>query len=314
VTSVPNLFIIGAMKAGTSSLHEYLGQHPEIFMCDPKEPCGLVAADQLETYWPEMAARGYCANRDAYLKLFHDAGDAKVIGESSTPYSKLPRIDGVAPRIAALNPEARIIYIMRDPIRRTISHYWHRVRQDGERRSMMQALQQEPHYLDVSHYAMQLRAYIDLFGRERVATLTLEKLVSQPAACVQSLFDWLGVDATFVPGNLEQRENVTPQAVEQVRGLGVMQRLRYSGLWDRVGPQIPPAIRRFGRRLAVAPIDRSEVSDDTAIEWLRPRQREQTAELCELLGRQFPEWSTLDGETIPGFAARNTPRSERQST
>ena len=115
----PNLFIIGAMKSGTSSLHAYLGTHPSVFMCEPKEPGYFVEQLNLKR------GRGW------YSKLFHGAEGASIRGESSTEYTKAPMYGGVPQRLAEFNPQAKIIYLMRDPIERSISHYWHMVRWHG---------------------------------------------------------------------------------------------------------------------------------------------------------------------------------------
>ncbi|BCO30927.1 sulfotransferase [Thiohalobacter sp. COW1] len=291
----PNLFLIGAMKSGTTSLHALLAMHPQVFMCEPKEPCYFLDPDQLRRYWPEMWERRYWESEAAYLKLFAAAGDVPVIGESSTDYSKLPRFAGVVERIRAFNPQARFIYIMRDPVERTLSHYWHMVTHRAERRDMLMALREEPHYLEVSHYARQLRPYLDAFTGERILTLTFEALQSDPLTTVQQVFAWLGVDPDFVPPDPAKRENVTAERVQQVSGRGLLHRLRHSRLWDRVGPWVPAGVRRLGVRLSQKEVDRADVDRRAAVDYLRPIQREQTEELRRLLGCDFPEWKTLYG-------------------
>ena len=273
----PNLFLIGAMKSGTTSLHAYLGSHPEIFMCPQKETEFFAK----ETVW----SRG----EDWYLKLFAAAESAPVIGESSTVYSRIPQFPGVPERIAKFNPEARFIYVMRDPIERTISQYWYHVRFRGERRDMLTATREDARYTDTSNYAMQLAPYVELFGADRIATLTFEELSRNPSNVSRQLFAWLGVDASFVPPNLDQRENVTPQIIV----------LPKTGLLNYVGRALKPLIpsRVFSaakRRLqAYESIDRNSSSVDGVIEFLKPSQKEQVARLEEMLGRSFPEWTSL---------------------
>lgn len=291
----PNLFLIGAMKSGTTTLHALLATHPQVFMCEPKEPCYFLEPELLRRYWPEMWERRYWESEARYLELFAGAGEASVVGESSTDYSKLPRFPGVVERIRAFNPQARFIYIMRDPVERSLSHYWHMVSHRVERRGLLEALQQEPHYREVSHYAYQLQPWLEAFGPEHVLTLTFESLQSDPLATVRRVFAWLNVDAAFVPPNLDERENVTAERIQQVSGLGLLHRLRHSRLWDRIGPRVPQAIRSLGARASVREVDRGEVDRRAAIDYLRPIQLEQTAALAQLLGREFPEWRTLYG-------------------
>jgi hypothetical protein len=279
----PNLFLIGAMKSGTTSLHGYLGSHPQIFMCLQKEPEFFAK----EKVW----SRG----EDWYLKLFAAAESEPVIGESSTVYSRIPHFPGVSKRIAKFNPEARFIYIMRDPIERTISQYWFHVRFCGERRDMLTAIREDPHYTDTSNYAMQLAPYVELFGSDRIATLTFEELSKNTSNVIQQLFTWLGVNASFVPPNLDQRENVTPQIIV----------LPKTKLLNHVGRALKPLIpsRVFSaakcRLQAYESIDRSSSSVDEVIEFLKSIQKEQVARLEEMLDRSFPEWTNLYSNMTP---------------
>ena len=289
----PNLFLIGAMKSGTSSLHTQLAAHPEIFMSAPKEPCYFVDPEILKKEWPEMWGLGYWKSEASYLSLFSSAGDAKILGESSTDYSKLPLYDSVSERIWAFNPDARFIYIMRDPIERTLSHYWHMAEHRNERRPLMEAICQEPHYQDVSHYAMQLSPYLDRFGHEQIFITTFEEYKNSPDTVLTEIYDWLDVSPDHKPGQRAERQNVTPAAVTQTRGKGYINQFRYSRFWEQLGPHVPRAIRNIGRSLAEKKIVRKEVDQSEAINYLRPIQQAETDALIKLLGREFPQWKTL---------------------
>ena len=285
------------MKSGTTTLHELLARHPELAMSEPKEPCWFVAPEVLESHWPEMWRRAFWKSEAAYLDLFPAKPRARYRGESSTDYAKRSRIDGVAERIAAYSPDARFVYIMRDPVERTISHYWHMVELRGERRAPLEAIRSEPHYTEVSHYAFQLAPYLERFGRDRLHALTFEELRRDPQAAVRSVFAWLGVDTDFVPDELGAAHNVTPDEVRQKRaGMGTLDQLRHSRLWDSVGPHVPPALRRLGVSLVQKTVRRREVSMAAVIEYLRPLQQAQTRELQRQLGRSFDEWKTLWGK------------------
>lgn len=281
---IPNLFIVGAMKSGTTSLHNYLDTHPDIFMSKkPKETQYFVT----ELNWSK--------GENWYLSLFESAGNAKIIGESSTDYTKLPRYQGVVQRIATFNPESRIIYIIRDPVERSISNYWWQVQFSAEGRDMLTAMKKVQDITDISYYAMQLKPYIETFGRERVMALTLEELKSSPTKTLQNLFQWLGVDSSFVPPSLEKRYNVSPEAVPTVRGARIISQLKGSPVWDWLKRSIPPSTRQKLIKMLSRPVERDESYVDATIEYLRPIQQEQTKELCQLLGREFTEWKTLYG-------------------
>ena len=289
----PNLFIIGAMKSATTSLHSYLSSHPEIFMSDPKEPSYFAEESQLFKEFPVMTRKGFWKNEKSYLSLFLDAGNAKLIGESSTIYTKRPRIEGIPNKIKAFAPDARLIYIMRDPVERTISHYWHEARWFNEDRDILEAVTQTPFYRQVSHYAMQLQPYFSLFSREQIYTLTSEELGNRPEVTLRRIFQWLGVEADIITPSLAQRDNVTPSVIYRLRGLGSLHRLRYSRFWNAVGPKVPKRLRSFARRFSESQIQRSQIDLKKVQEFLRPIHLKEAGQLEDLLGRQFPEWATL---------------------
>jgi hypothetical protein len=296
-TRKPNLFVVGSMKAGTTSLARYLGAHPEIFMTsDPKEPTYFLTREQLLDVLPGVEKRGFWRGEEYYLKLFEGAGDRPVVGEASANYARLPRVPGVAEKIHAFNPQARILFIMRDPVARTISHYWYMVRFFGERRDLLTAIREDPDYVETSNYALQMRPYLALFGRERVMAITTESLARHPEDTMAGVYRWLGVDPAYVPPNLAERANETPDVVTQVRGTGLLHRFRHSALWNALGPMIPESIRGLGRRFSEKPVERNSVDPAAARRHLRPIQRPQVAALEELLEQTFPEWTTLHGE------------------
>jgi hypothetical protein len=282
---VPNLFIIGAMKSGTTSLHQYLSRHPDAFMSEPKEPGFFVE----ELAW----SRGW----GWYLNLFARAGEAQIVGESSTHYAKLPTYGGVADRIRRFNPHARFVYVMRDPLDRIVSHYWHNVRNlhlEAERRPFARAILEDPAYLAYSDYAMQIEPYLQLFGRERLFVLTFESLMAEPQVVVGHLCGWLGIADAIPPEVFSARWNGRPDVLSKARGTGLLNRLRHSRLWDLAAPLIPKRVRQVGAGMAeerVAP-DAEQVRE--GLLRVRPRVQKRAAALTELLGRPFPEWTTLN--------------------
>ena len=108
----PNLVIIGAMKAGTTSLHYYLNLHPEISMSKVKEPAFFIE----ERNWRKGIKR--------YSSLF--TNQTSVVGEASTEYTKYPHFKEVPAKMHSTIPEAKLIYLVRDPIVRILSEYMHK--------------------------------------------------------------------------------------------------------------------------------------------------------------------------------------------
>lgn len=252
-----------------------------------------MSGDQLKEVYPSIWEMGYWKSEERYLSLFEDAKGYPVVGEASQNYARLPRVTGVPERIAKFNPDARFLYIIRDPIKRTISHYWYMVDHYGEGRSLFDAVTKDPDYTGTSHYAMQLAPYIRMFGLDRIKILTLENLRDEPQQTMQDVYSWLGVDAGFVPPTLDRQYNAASEETHVTRGFGILHRLRYSRVWSHLGPATPASIRKIGRGLAEKPVMREDISTAEIENWLRPLQIKQTEELIELTGREFPEWRTL---------------------
>ncbi|MEA3469299.1 MAG: sulfotransferase, partial [Thermodesulfobacteriota bacterium] len=115
----PNFFLIGAARSGTTSLHKYLEAHPEIFMSEVKE----INYFSNNRYW-EKGINWY----ESHFKTATE----KIRGEASTSYTNYPLIKDVPKRLFHYLPDAKFIYILRDPIDRFLSHYLHRIRRGVE--------------------------------------------------------------------------------------------------------------------------------------------------------------------------------------
>jgi len=282
----PNLFIIGAAKAGTTTLHRHLAAHPDVFMSEPKEP---------GYFTPEVGY--YPTDLEWYLGLFKEAGDATIVGEASTHYTKRPLYEGVPKRIAEFCPDARFIYLMRDPVDRAVSHYWHEVRKLNEHRSIFGAIQEDLRYTCLGDYQYQLEPYFDRFGRERVLVLTFEELVSEPDAVLPGVYQWLGLD--HPAGGIELgRENARPPAMEKVRGLGLLHRFSRTGLWEAIHGYVPSTLKDFGHRLARSEVRPDDVDSTPVVEYLRPKFQQKVGELEAFLGRGFGRWTTTFPERV----------------
>jgi sulfotransferase family protein len=201
VGKLPNFLVIGAMRAGTSSLYQYLRVHPQIYMPPAKELSFFASEpDRRRLEW--------------YRKQFAPAGpEAVAIGEASTIYTKYPRFPGVPERIAALVPEARLVYTVRDPIDRIRSHFHHQVAVRAERAPFERAVFENPIYVDYSRYTMQIEQYLQHFPREQLLIIISEDLRTQRLATLQRVYEFLGVDAHYVPPNLDREYFRTDERV-----------------------------------------------------------------------------------------------------
>lgn len=290
----PNLFIVGASKAGTSTLHSYLAEHPQILMSKFKEPAFFLGPTDPKRDRLAVSDR-YRNDSATYFQLFDKAKSCIYAGESTTGYTWIPRFEGVAERICHFNPQARVIYLMRDPVERTISHYWWNVRHEGESRAPLDAIRKDRLYNDVSNYAMQLLPYIEQFGCDQVKPVLFEDLTADPIKTLDEITEWLGIDPLVPTSAKARHENVTPCEVTQSRNRPRLHRLRESHLWNAVGPRVPAVVRRIGRSMVERRVDRKNVSMDGVVGFLRPIQRDQTEELRGLIELSFHKWDSLYG-------------------
>jgi hypothetical protein len=190
-TRLPNFLVIGAMKAGTTSLYRYLQSHPQVFMPSVKE-LAFFAKDEVWGRGIEWYEQQFALATEEVLAL----------GEASTLYTKYPRYKGVPQRIAKHLPSVRLLYVVRDPIERIRSHYQHRVAVGVERTPMEEALLRDPIYLDCSRYALQIEQYLRYFSRDQILIVTSEALREARGPTMRRVYEFLDVDGGFVPANL----------------------------------------------------------------------------------------------------------------
>ncbi len=278
-----NLLVIGAMKSGTTSVHEYLNEHPLISMSNEKEPGFFVE----QMTW----SRGF----DWYHELFPTGKDFSYYGESSTHYTKFPEFSGVAKRIYEYNPNVRLIYTMRNPFKRLVSHYWHQVRahhSGGEVNDIDVAIQRNSNYLDFSNYALQLEQYYELFPKEQIYILTFEELVTAPGQVTKDICQWLGLNTDVELSNIEEAFNAAPDQMTGASGKGLLNKIQHSKTWNILSPLVPSFLKNAAKSSAYKPIDKSVQADkiNKIQQELLEHFRSQTQDLKRLTGREFPEW------------------------
>jgi hypothetical protein len=283
---LPNFFVIGAGQSGTTSLHRYLYLHPEVHVPLLKEPNFFCRAE--DGPWPF----GRIADRAEYEELF--AAKEQLRGDCSPSYSQHPLRAGVPDRIAELVPDARHIYLVRDPIERIRAHYVHDVSSVGETRSLPEALGDlsDPRnpFLVGSSYAWQLQRYRDCFPDDRILVVDSAELLRNRAETLRSIFSFLGVDPDFSSSGFEEELNVgsTKHAYSD----------HYTGLRDsRLGDawrRVPAALRRplsgAARRASAPPVERPKLSPELRGA-LAERLGPEAERLREMTGERFESWS-----------------------
>lgn len=294
---MPNLFVIGAMKCGTSSLHHYLGLHPEISMSSIKEPMYFLPEDFRASWRHSPVAM----SREEYLALF-DAR-ASIRGESSTLYSAYPLWDGIPARIHAEVPDAKLVYLVRDPVER-IPSAWVQMVQGGRDASLRTAEGPKPLaeqigdfedpeniYTWPGMYMTQIGQFLDYFPSEALLVVDSDELRGDRESVITRVFRFLGVDPDFTdPGFLEERNPSRAKKVES----GAYIRLTRSRALRRAVDLLPGAfreraIRKVRGSLAVQTA-KPELTDDLRRR-LEDHFRAEVAELREFTGQEFAGWS-----------------------
>jgi hypothetical protein len=240
--ALPNLIIIGGLKCGTTSLHHYLNLHPAIAMSRPKELNFFVA----ELNWP--------LGPDWYAGYFDPS--VPVRGESSPHYTNRPAFAGVAERMReVLGESARLIYVVRDPIDRMLSHYMHNVGGGYDDRPMEEALADpESSYVTRSRYFFQLEPYLEVFGRERIQIVSREELKGARPETMRRAFEFCEVDPDFTSEQFEREwETGVAKAGGRFRVLDRAVRLPGLRALDRNFDRLPESLRWIVERLVHDP-------------------------------------------------------------
>lgn len=190
----PTFLIIGAPKAGTTSVYEYLRQHPDVYMSPVKEPQYFSIPEGDKS--PGKAMIGATRTLPDYLSLFRGAGGEKAIGEASTAYLQSPIAPG---RIFECMPEARIIILLRNPVDRAFSGYLMQLRNSSSGTPLSEAFSEDRKYVQNGLYSKNIARYLEVFSRNQVGVFLFEDLKRDPVALMRRVYKFLDIDESFVP-------------------------------------------------------------------------------------------------------------------
>jgi hypothetical protein len=271
--TIPNFFIAGAAKAGTTSLYHYLSQHPDIFMSPVKEPSHFSQETRVENYSSEVRAnlqrtmedlrtrldggvevsvgRGLVSRREDYLKLFRGARGEHAIGEASVSYLWSAT---AAKEIAAFNPAAKIVLILRHPAERAFSNYIYYLSDGHISHSFSEhiaaCLRSEGPlgiyhpFLEVGMYGQQVDRLLDHIPQEQVRVWLYEETTANPAKFFREVLTFLGVDAEFTPDRSRRHLRM-----EVPKMASVTQVLRRGGVGRGLRNCVPAGMRPMLKKL-----------------------------------------------------------------
>ena len=259
------------MKSATTSLCDVLNGHPDVFICEPKEP------------------EFFCRDADIkdYAALFENARLNQIVGEGSTSYTKVGAFAGVAQRIAQVAPNAKLIYIMRDPIRRIESHWMHAIRSGHKsiNRNRIQ-LDVDSNYVDTSLYWRQIAEYRKHFEDTQFLLLLFEDFKNDSEAVLSRCWDFLGLEYKHDKSDGDARHVSLGSVVDRP----VVGRLQKVDLVRKLFQLLP----RNARDVLKRPFQQTVISrpnwDPECLEQVLERVAPDARCMLEFMGRSADVW------------------------
>ena len=271
----PDFMIIGAMKAGTSTLYDQLARQPDIFMTTPKEPA-FFADDAI-----------YAQGADWYRSLFAEAPADARRGEASTHYTKLPTYPQTVARMQSLKLKPKLIYVIRNPVQRAMSHYLHERSQGVMGEDMTASFEAYPELVEYGCYALQVRPFVEAFGQDSIYLSSLEQLKADPDTEFAKIGAHIGSLSPLVWDHEARPQNVSAERMRRLPMHGLLVESRLSKLLRR--SLMPQSLRQKLRAARTMGTARPELPLP-----LRSRIEARFGEDRAALAQIFPSHPALD--------------------
>jgi len=266
---LPHFIIIGAMKAGTTSLYHYLQRHPEIAMSKVKET---------DFFLEGNVHQGLKWYRRQFPK------DDRIKGEASPNYTKYPAQKGVAERIHQILPGVKLIYVLRDPVSRIVSHAHHNLlKTDLTREDLFEKLKNpRAHLINCSRYYLQLEQYLQWFSPEQILIATTEELNADRKSTLKKIFQFIGVEQTDFYDPQYDRSRHTSFGRRKICNALIRKKLRNTPYYNFVAS-------RLHWLIPSQKVDKPQLPGDLE-KHLEQVLRDDVHKLREFTGRDFQEW------------------------
>ncbi len=278
----PNLIIIGAQKCGSSSLHQYLDLHPDISMSQTKE---------LDFF---VESLNWKKGLDWYESQF--SGATKIRGESSPSYTMYPNFTDVPKRMHSLLPDAKLIYIVRDPIKRIVSHYLHQWYKKRQHNTSIETLadpddKRSQHYIRTSSYHLQMSQYLEYYDISKIFVVSLEEMGASRQDTLRRIFRFLEVDDTFtLPTDTGMAHATSSKMRTNAFGNLVLSKSPALASLRRItGRLLPSSIKTRIRSLLGSKHKQPNITPEIR-QVLKNALHDDTAKFRELTGMAFEAW------------------------
>ena len=295
----PNLFIVGNPKSGTSALHYFLGQHPDIFMSIPKEPKYFCKDFHMESdaFHKTKAFFSKYRKEQDYLQIFSGARKERILGEASPNYLYS---NVAAKEIYSFNPDAKIIIMLRNPVDFIYSlHTQHRLRnyEDVENFESALLLEKERrqgkslpltvdhpsalYYSEMIKYSEQIHRYYGLFDKSNIKIIIYEDFKLNNRDVYRDTLTFLGIDHDFVPDFTMVNISKKP------RNKRLNNLVQSSYIISAMNVTLPPKcwsiVKRIGERL-VWKEEMRPAMDSSLREKLMKQYNNEVVKISDLLG------------------------------
>jgi hypothetical protein len=282
---IPSFMVVGAQKAGTTWLFECLNEHPSVFVPELKETHFFCPPDRCRH------SRKYLGD-EWYRGLFPSSGEYAVAGDMTTD----DMYYGAADDIHRVNPDMKIVFMLRHPVERAYSAYWMKRRHSIEIERFDRSLEENPQLLERGLYHRQIMPFLEKFGEANVRIYIYEEATTKPEAFFSDLCRFLGIDDGVRPKSLSQRVGET-KSLPPLMGFfyyKVMSRIinlpLVRTLWRflRRNTRIKERLlgtKAFGTEGSSYPEMPADIRA-TMLDYFR----EENARLFELIGRDIPAW------------------------
>ncbi len=266
--------IIGAAKSGTTSLADSLSKHPEICFCKEKEP---------EFFSHE-------ANWKDKLTQYHDLYDPKpqqILGEASTSYTMLPETLPTSDHLYEYNPDLKLIYIMRDPVKRLTSHFAHNLVRKRVKNKIDKEVVNDPAYLSRSSYYTQIVPYIEKFGHDQILLLIFEDFIKDPKRTFIEISKFLAISTNFFEEQIgfEKKNQTANRKILADGGAGkIFKPLK------RMRRYIPESVVNLGLSFFGNSIDENPKLNVETEKQLYLNLQQEIEGIEKLLNRELNEW------------------------